>query len=221
MSRNRKQDNSMIILAAIIVGVIIAAGVIWFESGSPQIGLGDGSPSASVMASAPSGVPALSSAGASAGTHLTGDPDSALTPGATNPDVTQANIKTTICKSGWTATIRPPSSYTTKLKISQITAYGYTDTKTSSYEEDHLISLELGGNPTDAHNLWPEPYVLTYAGHDVGAHAKDRYENWLNAQVCSGKMALADAQHDIATDWVGYWLAVGAPSSSSSANSDD
>ncbi|MBV8598859.1 MAG: hypothetical protein JO017_08565, partial [Actinobacteria bacterium] len=31
-----------------------------------------------------------------------------LTPGATNPDVTQATIGSTICVRGWTATVRPP-----------------------------------------------------------------------------------------------------------------
>jgi hypothetical protein len=54
------------------------------------------------------------------------------------------------------------------------------------YQEDHLISLELGGHPTDPRNLWPEPYPRA---SDV-----DRIENELNAQVCSGKLTLADAQ---------------------------
>ena len=35
--------------------------------------------------------------------------------------------------------------------------YGETGSP-SDYQEDHLISLELGGNPTDPRNLWPEPY---------------------------------------------------------------
>ena len=33
----------------------------------------------------------------------------------------------------------------------------------SDYQEDHLISLELGGNPTDPRNLWPEPYPRAVA----------------------------------------------------------
>jgi hypothetical protein len=37
-------------------------------------------------------------------------PDPACTPGALNPDVTQASIGSTICVSGWTATIRPPTA---------------------------------------------------------------------------------------------------------------
>jgi hypothetical protein len=120
-------------------------------------------------------------------------PDPACTPGVTNPNVTQANISSTICRSGWTKTIRPPSSVTDQLKRQQISAYGYTDTSSHSYEEDHLISLELGGSPDDPKNLWPEP--------GASPNAKDKVENDLNHAICSGRAKLADAQHDIATDW--------------------
>ena len=47
-------------------------------------------------------------------------PNAALTPGATDPAVTQANIYSTICVSGWTATVRPPESYTENLKEEQL-----------------------------------------------------------------------------------------------------
>ncbi len=80
-----------------------------------------------------------------------------LTPGSLNPDVTQETIGSTICVHGWTATVRPPTSYTSALKLRQMPEYGETG-PTSAYQEDHLISLELGGNPTDPGNLWPEPY---------------------------------------------------------------
>jgi len=43
-------------------------------------------------------------------------PDPACTPGATNSAVTRATIATTICRSGYTKTIRPPASYTGALK---------------------------------------------------------------------------------------------------------
>ena len=49
----------------------------------------------------------------------------ALTPGALNPDVTPATIRQTICSRGWTATIRPPSSYTSELKLEQMRVYGF------------------------------------------------------------------------------------------------
>jgi hypothetical protein len=63
----------------------------------------------------------------------------------------------------------------------------------SAYEVDHLISLELGG-ANDVKNLWPQP--IAEARH------KDVLENWLHAQVCSGTIALKDAQRRIATNWV-------------------
>jgi hypothetical protein len=111
--------------------------------------------------------------------------DPVRTPGVLNPDVTQRNIRSTICRRGWTTTIRPPSSYTDDLKRKQMRQYGETG-PLSDYQEDHLISLELGGNPTDPRNLWPEPYPRA---SDV-----DQIENELNAEVCSGKLTLAQAQ---------------------------
>src|SRR5689334_15986180 len=48
------------------------------------------------------------------------------TPGATNPHVTQANIRTTICVVHWTTTIRPPVSYTNALKRQQLVTLGDT-----------------------------------------------------------------------------------------------
>ena len=61
-------------------------------------------------------------------------------------------------------------------------------------EIDHLIPLTVGGS-NDLANLWPQPYGVP------GAHQKDVLENKLHAQVCSGKMTLAEAQHQIATNW--------------------
>ena len=111
--------------------------------------------------------------------------DPIRTPGVLNPDVTQANIRATICKHGWTDTIRPPTSYTNALKAKQMRLYREPGSL-PDYQEDHLISLELGGDPTDPRNLWPEPYPRAA---DV-----DQIENQLNAEVCSGQLALAEAQ---------------------------
>ncbi len=108
-----------------------------------------------------------------------------LTPGVLNPEVTQATIASTICIRGWTKTIRPSSDYTSRLKLEQLRAYGLRGRPTE-FQEDHLISLELGGHPTDPRNLWPEPYPRA---SDV-----DRIENELNDAVCSGRLTLADAQ---------------------------
>src|SRR5437763_599327 len=77
-----------------------------------------------------------------------GLPDARCTPGARDPRVTQANIGRTICRAGYTKTVRPPTSYTEPLKLRQLDQYGYyAGHRVSSYEEDHLIPLELGGSP--------------------------------------------------------------------------
>jgi hypothetical protein len=111
--------------------------------------------------------------------------DQIRTPGVVNPYVTQQNIADTICKQGWTRTIRPPTDYTNALKLKQMREYGVGGSP-HEYQEDHLISLELGGHPTDARNLWPEPYPR--------AAEMDSIENDLNAKVCSGAMSLEDAE---------------------------
>ena len=122
----------------------------------------------------------------SAASHKAAFPaDLARTPGVVNPDVTDSNIAATICKHGWTRTIRPPTDYTNALKVKQMREYGVRGSP-SQYQEDHLISLELGGHPTDARNLWPEPYPR--------AAEMDSIENDLNGKVCSGAMSLDDAQ---------------------------
>src|SRR6266704_4636963 len=74
-----------------------------------------------------------------------------------NPAVTPATIKTTICVVGWTATIRPPSSYTSQLKAQQM-ASEHLPGSPADYEEDHRVSLELGGAPSDPMNLSPEAH---------------------------------------------------------------
>jgi len=116
--------------------------------------------------------------------------DLARTPGVVNPDVTQENIASTICVHGWNRTIRPPTDYTNVLKVKQMREYGVGGSP-SRYQEDHLISLELGGHPTDLRNLWPEPYPR--------AAEMDSIENELNAKVCDGDMSLDEAQQKEST----------------------
>jgi hypothetical protein len=111
--------------------------------------------------------------------------DPVRTPGVLNPDVTQGTIGETICVRGWTRTIRPSTDYTNALKAKQLRAYGLAG-PLSAYQEDHLISLELGGHPTDPRNLWPEPYPR--------AARVDAIENELNGRVCEGSLTLAEAQ---------------------------
>ena len=142
--------------------------------------------------------------------------DTTRTPGVANPDITQANIGENICapRGTWsTKSIRPPSSYTTALKKIQMRELGFTVPNTmrrfdvrqcversnnpQCYEEDHAISLELGGHPRDPQNLSPQAYTGPW-----GAQKKDALENTLHRLVCDGTLTLAEAQQAIAVDWV-------------------
>jgi hypothetical protein len=190
MSRT-KNLTSTIALAA----VIISAGVSAYER-SQHSALHVGS---TTNSSTPSQVPTNGYPGstapelANASCHANQAlPDATCTAGVINPNVTQDNIQQTICVSGYTKTIRPAASYTDKIKAEQMSQYGYTDS-IHAHEEDHLISLELGGSPDDPKNLWPEPHA--------SPNPKDKVENYLHAAVCSGRISLHDAQARIATDW--------------------
>ena len=126
-------------------------------------------------------------------------PDPRCTPGATDPGVAQANIGTTICSRGFTSSIRPPESVTAPEKRASAAAYGYVGSLHVA-EYDHLIPLELGGDPNDPANLWVEP--PDDPGATSFANAKDGLEARLNRLVCSGQLRLATAQQAIASDWV-------------------
>lgn len=127
-------------------------------------------------------------------------PNPSWTPGAVNPEITQANLDETICNPRWsTRLIRPPMQYTSRLKFEQLHQYGYTDTDMRDYEEDHMIPLELGGSRADPRNLWPEPYQTSIP--DGGARFKDQVENYLHDEVCNGDLTLGQAQNAILRDW--------------------
>lgn len=123
-------------------------------------------------------------------------PDPVMTPGAIDPMVNQYNIGKTICVRGYTRHVRPPVAYTNRLKRRQM-MLGHLPGSMRDYEEDHLISLELGGSPVDPKNLWPEPYAGLW-----GARAKDRLENRLHRLVCSGRLPLAEAQRAMRGNWI-------------------
>lgn len=116
--------------------------------------------------------------------------------GAINHDVTQATINKTICVSGWTATVRPSSYKTNKIKADKLISEKLPGT-IADYELDHVISIELGGALLDPKNLWMEPL-----SGPSGAIVKDRLENALKRDVCSGKIKLSTARRLIAKDWI-------------------
>jgi hypothetical protein len=130
-------------------------------------------------------------------------PDPVCTPGALNPDVTPDTIRTTICKTGWTTTIRPPTTYTDPLKVRLMKAY-HTATPSGRTELDHEVPLELGGAPWAVENLWPElpdPPALAIPGATGVNNRKDKVENAGKSAVCAGRIKLEDAQREIETDW--------------------
>ena len=180
--------------ATIVTGMILIAGqaaVTYSHSHRHATGgLTSNSPAASATpTSAASTVPEM----AGSKCHMRGQlPDPICTPGSIDPAVTDANVATTICVSGYTASIRPSSGYTTKLKKEQMIDYGFTNSL-MTHEEDHLISLELGGAAADPTNLWPEP--------GASPNPKDKVENFMHAAVCAGRISLSEAQKRIATDW--------------------
>jgi hypothetical protein len=136
------------------------------------------SPPASGLSASPSAPPA--------GAAL---PNPRLTPGEVFAGVGAAQV----CVPGYAGSARDVSR---DQYVAVYAEYGLAYPEPAgSYELDHLVPLELGGDNTDA-NLWPEP-----AAPAPGFHQKDDLENYLHDAVCGGRMALADAQRGIAADW--------------------
>ena len=126
-------------------------------------------------------------------------------PGAINPDVTQATIATTICQRGWTATIRPPVSYTGKWK-SWLFKSQHLAGSPSDYELDHKVPLEVGGAPSDHNNLWMQPYAGIYGAKK----SKDPLENTIKSMVCAHKITLEEGRKVFLVDWIaGYHTYIG------------
>jgi hypothetical protein len=142
------------------------------------------SPSASVSPTAPS-----TSAPAPAGSS----PNRLLTPGEAFAGVTAREV----CVSGYAGRVRNVQS-AQYIQVYASYAIPYPE-PAGSYELDHLIPLELGGDNTNR-NLWPEPALPA-----PGFHQKDQLENYLHDAVCGGRMALAEAQAGIASDWIALY----------------
>ncbi len=123
-------------------------------------------------------------------------PDPDCTPGAIFADATTDKI----CQSGYASSVR---NVPTSEKDQVYAEYGIASHYPGQYEVDHLVSLELGGS-NDISNLWPEA-----ASPTPGFHQKDKVENYLHDQVCSGKIALHDAQVEIATNWLQIYQQMG------------
>lgn len=133
------------------------------------------------------------------------EPRAVLTPGKADPRVTQATLRSTVCVPGYTASVRPSTGYTNPVKDRQMSAYGYAGRARADFELDHLIPLELGGDPRAVANLWPQPWE--HAGGRIlpdgyGAETKDDFEDYLKRAVCAGRLRLVDAQQQMAHNWI-------------------
>jgi hypothetical protein len=115
---------------------------------------------------------------------------------ALNPDVREDTILKTICVPGYTATVRPSTSYTNGLKLKLLREKGEPPENANLYELDHYIPLALGGHPRSPTNLW----LQEWHGDD-GAKSKDKLERKLHCLVCTGRVTLTDARNAIAKDW--------------------
>ena len=110
--------------------------------------------------------------------------------GSVNPAVTPATLQTTICAPGWAESVRPPTSYTGPIKARLLRQAGATEAR--AYQLDHVIPLELGGDPRALTNFALQP--------ESEALMKDRVEDAVHADVCAGKLTLAKGQA-IFGDW--------------------
>jgi hypothetical protein len=170
-----------IVILAIISGVAYALIRDTSTTASPL------PPSSSPSASQPYLPPAPTK---TAGCHVVGAlPDANCTPGA----VIATAMTDQICKPGYSGGVRNVSDSEKRAVYAE---YGIYTHQTGQYEVDHLISLELGGS-NDIANLWPEA-----ANPKPGFHQKDGLENTLHAKVCAGTITLAEAQREIATNWL-------------------
>ena len=117
-------------------------------------------------------------------------------PGVFSADVTKANIATTICVSGWTATVRPPTSYTQALKRTMLLRAGVDRAQAAAYELDHFLPLAIGGHPRSEDDLWLQRW-----DGEWNARVKDRLERKLQVMVCVGEIPLHTARLAIQQDW--------------------
>jgi len=112
--------------------------------------------------------------------------------GAIDPAIAQANVRETVCRLGYTKTVRPPKEWTQSIKH-QLLIEQKLPGSVKNYELDHLVPLELGGAPRDPANLWLQRWDE--------ARKKDEQEAALRKAVCAGHLTLEQAQERIRLKW--------------------
>jgi hypothetical protein len=118
-------------------------------------------------------------------------PNHALTPGMTRPVELD-----TVCSANENDDLDPEVPQQTRKAVFQ--EYGISmERSAKDFQVDYLISPQLGGTD-DVRNLWPQ----SYQEKTWNAHAKDVLERHLSQMVCEKKITLAQAQHEIASNWI-------------------
>lgn len=120
-----------------------------------------------------------------------------------NHDITQSNVQDTICRKGYTKTIRPTVVYTNGVKFKLMREAGIPEEDASLYELDHIVPLSVGGHPRKIANLMLQPYENFE--EKPGARQKDRLELNLQNMVCNDEIHLSTAQREIGADWLAVY----------------
>lgn len=124
-------------------------------------------------------------------------PTTTLPVGLPKMTVTPGVVLTTstadVCTLGWASKHR--HGLTAKQKVAVLRAYGYPKDQRVA-EWDHYVSLELGGG-NGVQNIFP---MIDRAQ----AMRKDRLEDRLHDEVCTGRQTLSVAQAHIRQYWL-WW----------------
>jgi len=126
-------------------------------------------------------------------------------PGATNPAVRQDTLAETICRPGYSRSIRPAYAITEPLKRQMMQAQ-HPGEAFAGYELDHLIPISLGGAPLDAKDLWLQPRQGRANAAEKNALA---YVLW--RLVCERRVPLGTAQQAIRQDWIAAYATYATP----------
>ncbi len=114
-------------------------------------------------------------------------PDARLTPGAT-----VLFDRSFVCSAPGQGNKAVPVA----LQQQVFAVYGIPKADPRAYEVDYLVTPALGG-AEDIHNLWPHSHSTVW-----NAQVKDALEDRLRELVCNGSLDLAEAQQEIATNWI-------------------
>lgn len=125
-------------------------------------------------------------------------PVMSCTPGAVRDDIDPDHLEWTVCKPGWSDSVRPPTVETNRMKTAAMRAYGVPEELRPVTELDHKVPESLGG-ASHALNVWPQ--VSDKPGK--GFHnTKDEVESRVHSWVCQHRGRWADTVRAFATNWV-------------------